>query len=80
MGDGGHKYDDGGLEYGDAWQRRRRARVAWWARLRRRICIYVTREGNERVISSTAMTSNDSYNEIRVSGLGRKTQDFPKKV
>jgi hypothetical protein len=45
------------------------------------ICIYVTREGNERVISSTAMTSSNSYYKIWASGPGRKMQNLrPKKA
>jgi hypothetical protein len=38
--------------------------VPWQARWRRRICIYVTREGNGRVISSTAMTRYHKYARV----------------
>jgi hypothetical protein len=79
-GDGGHEYGNGGLEYGNA-RRRRRARVPWRARWRRRVFIYVTREGIERVISSTAMTSSNSYDKIRASGPACKKQNlWPKKA
>ncbi len=36
--------------------------------------MYVTREGIERIISSTAMTSSNSYNKIRVPSWAIKSK------